>query len=178
MKGALSHLEDYLRKTVRTNPHFLLKFINVKKEIFMTTKFTKCLVLSALAIGMSSTVMADENTRPEAQCNNATLKGRYLIAATATLNAVAGELYFYGDGTGKYNVTIKQSSADKPDINRSDTFKYSKDSFGDCHFVLHTKTPPSSIGMYSSLSGDTIALVQGHEGDLIGAVAYYIYRDK
>ena len=144
----------------------------------MKNRVAKYLALSALAIGMSSTVMADENTRPEAQCNNATLKGRYLIAATGTLNAGAGELYFYGDGTGKYNVTIKQSSADKPDINRSDTFIYSKDSFGDCHFVLHTKTPPSSIGMYSSLSGDTIALVQGHEGDLNGAVAYYIYRDN
>ena len=139
---------------------------------------TKCLVLSALAIGMSSTVMADKSSSPDAQCNNATLKGRYIIAATTALNSLAGELYFHGDGNGKYSVTIKQSSAHKPDINRSNTFLYSKDSFGDCHFVLHTKNPSASLGMYSSMSGDTIAVVQGHEGDLNGAAAYYIYRDK
>ena len=52
---------------------------------------TKCLVLSALAIGMSSTVMADKSSSPVAQCNNATLKGRYIIAATRPENYISTE---------------------------------------------------------------------------------------
>jgi len=87
--------------------------MNLKKQTFIAFA-----VVSALTITISSTLMGSPDDRPE-RCSLATLRGRYLWAASGTLlppafgvtqptpGADAGYNTFNGDGTGTDTVTAR-----------------------------------------------------------------------
>ena len=161
-------------------PHCLLKFNPFQKEVFMKDIVTKCLVMGALAIGMTSTAMAEEHSKTERLCDLSTLKGLYHYSNSQHL-PVAGEFTFDGEGEGTIGGTVKFPAIDE----RSDLvasgrpFIYEQDSRGECMFTIklqgaNPNLPPSELTIYAEVSGNAASVVQN--GPILKTIAYEITR--
>ena len=141
--------------------NFILKKYNqVQKEIFMKTKFIQCLVLSALAIGITSNAMARKNDKPEPICDNSTLKGLYHYALDAPNLVVAGKFTFDGEGGGvlTYTAHYKDQTKVEP-VNESSPFTYFTDPTVDCKYTLTGFTAGQDKQLYTNLNGDSASVI-------------------
>ena len=119
---------------------------------------TKCLVLSALAIGMSSIVTAGEYSKTAKLCNEATLIGRYHQHLMTPVGAAAGQYVFDGAGHGVATSTFHWLDTSKTDpVVVPVQFTYSVDTKEDCKFNLQGFSAERTL--YVTDSGDSAALL-------------------
>ena len=126
----------------------------------MKTNLSQCLVIGALAIGMTSTAMAGEYSKTKKLCNLSTLKGNYSFFDKTDISATAGEFRFDGKGHGVGNFTTKL-----PDIAQADevlvgvVFTYFQDPLAQCKFTIPDFDTRTTIEIYSEVSGDAATSV-------------------
>jgi hypothetical protein len=120
---------------------------------------TKCLVLSALAIGMSSIVSAGGIPITPKLCNEATLIGRYHQHLMTPEGAAAGHYVFDGKGNGVATSTFHyiDTTKDDPVVNPV-YFTYKMDADEDCKFHFTTGFSAERI-LYVTDSGDSASLL-------------------
>jgi hypothetical protein len=162
---------------IRLNsPHYLLKYNHFQKEIFMKTKLTKCLLMGALAIGMSSTAMAEEHSKTEKLCDEATLIGRYHMHVKTAVTAGAGQYVFDGAGHGVATFTIHWLDPNKTDpVIEPLHFNYSVDTKDDCKFNLQGFLGQRTL--YVAVNGDSASVVTDNSVNSVTLpVAYEITR--
>ena len=120
---------------------------------------TKCLVLSALAIGMSSIVTAGEYSKTAKLCNEATLIGRYHQHLMTPEGAAAGQYVFDGKGHGVATSTFYWLDTGKPEVVVNPVyFTYTMDADEDCKFRFTTGFSAERI-LYVAHSGDSASLL-------------------
>ena len=120
---------------------------------------TKCLVLSALAIGMSSIVTAGEYSKTAKLCNEATLIGRYHQHLMTPEGAAAGQYVFDGKGHGVATSTFHYIDTSKTDpVVNPVYFTYTMDADEDCKFHFTTGFSAERI-LYVTDSGDSASLL-------------------
>ena len=125
----------------------------------MKTIVTKCLVLSALAIGMSSIVNAGEYSKTAKLCNEATLIGRYHQHLMTSDGAAAGQYVFDGKGHGVATSTFYWLDTGKPEVVVNPVyFTYTMDADEDCKFRFTTGFSAERI-LYVAHSGDSASLL-------------------
>ena len=129
----------------------------------MKTKLTQCLVMGALAIGMSSTVMAVQPpVKIEKLCDLSTLKGLYHFSQADLTRASAGEFRFDGQGGGVGNMTLKFPEADKriDQVLIGVIFHYEQDIRGECVFSIPDFSGiPLFQTIYAEVSGDAASVI-------------------
>jgi hypothetical protein len=118
----------------------------------------KCLVLSVLAIGMSSIVTAGEYSKTGKLCDEATLIGRYHHHLMTQEGAASGHYVFYGNGNGLATSTFHWTDLSKPDpVAAAVHFTYSMDAEEDCKFNLQGFA--GARALYVADSGDSASLI-------------------
>lgn len=130
-------------------------------------KITLNLFIGVLAIGITTSVMAEKKDKPEAICDLATLKGVYSYYNKTIEATDAGEFKYNGDGTGTYAFIVKfEKGADKEDVTYSGVFNYLKDSLGECHFTFTLPfSPEIKVDVFAENSGDTYAWSSSSAGN-------------
>jgi hypothetical protein len=106
---------------IRLNsPYFLKKYNPVQKENFMKTKLTKCLIMGALAIGMTSAAMAAEDKQLCFQINGDINNSLQIDKIYLTVNSV-------GVATGNecfYSISDKRATPSCSPVIGNVTGKY------------------------------------------------------
>jgi hypothetical protein len=119
---------------------------------------TKCLVLSALAIGMSSIVTAGGIPITPKLCNEATLIGRYHQHLMTSEGAAAGQYVFDGHGNGvTTSIFHRNDTTDNDPVVLPVYFTYTMDHKEDCKFNLHGFSAQRIL--YVTDSGDSASLL-------------------
>jgi hypothetical protein len=123
----------------------------------MKTKITKCLVLGALAISITSTAMAgDHGKKTEKLCNLSTLKGLYHFSHSEPTRTTTGEFRLDGQGGGVGHHTIKFSeAANRSDQDVTGVFRYEQNKRGECVFsIVESNGKHDNQSIYAEVSGD------------------------
>jgi len=143
----------------------------------MKTKLTKCLALSALAIGITSNAVAGEHSKTEKSCNLSTLKGLYHFSIEQSDMVAAGQYVFDGAGSGVRNVDTHYTGTTIPQPStQTTTFSYFADSTVDCKYIIRGFAA-TDRQLYLAVSGDSGAITGEHSTNpLAPRVGYELIR--
>ena len=137
-------------------------------------KLTLNLFIGVLAIGITTSVMAEKNDKPEPVCDNATLNGAYHFSKEDPYHVQAGQWRFDGAGNGDVSYTTHWIDQAQPEGTTKQQFTYSIDPTEYCKYTLHGFSTGDKV-LYTNLNGYSgsitgVSVGSGHP------IAYDIFR--